>query len=149
MSTQTERPFSFFCTMLLLAATVAMLTGCSTLAPTAPKAEGSGWSQDAMAAAQSELKPAMPGVIEPLEVETAEMTAAHTTLPIGSTVRVTRLDTGRDVIVRITKRVPSAIGGQLIQLAHLPAEQLDLLSSNMVPCRIDVLKISVPQRSIR
>lgn len=135
------RPHLFVSIALAFGCVVA--TGCSTTAGLGPAADSAaGWSQPAMAAASD----ATPAVSTAYEVEqTPEMTAAHTTLPLGATVRVTRLDTGRDVIVRITERVPAAISGQIIQLAKLPAEQLDLLADKLVPCRVDVLKISAPR----
>ena len=54
------------------------------------------------------------------------MTAAHTTLPIPSYARVTNVDNGRSVIVRINDRGPF-IGERLIDLSYVAAYKLDLL----------------------
>ena len=56
------------------------------------------------------------------------MTAAHTTLPIPSYARVTSVDNGRSVVVRINDRGPF-IGGRLIDLSYVAAYKLDLLRS--------------------
>jgi rare lipoprotein A len=54
------------------------------------------------------------------------MTAAHTTLPIPSYARVTNVDNGRSVVVRINDRGPF-IGDRLIDLSYVAAHRLDLL----------------------
>ena len=54
------------------------------------------------------------------------MTAAHTTLPIPSYARVTSIDNGRSVVVRINDRGPF-VGNRLIDLSYVAAYKLDLL----------------------
>ncbi|MCP4570910.1 MAG: septal ring lytic transglycosylase RlpA family protein [bacterium] len=66
------------------------------------------------------------------------MTAAHKTLPFGTRVRVTRLDTGRDVIVRINDRGPF-VAGRIIDLSRKAAQELDMLQSGVVRVRVRVL----------
>lgn len=66
------------------------------------------------------------------------MTAAHKTLPFGSLVRVTRLDTRESVVVRINDRGPF-VQGQVIDLARKPARKLGMLDQGVAPCRIEVL----------
>lgn len=56
------------------------------------------------------------------------MTAAHTTLPIPSYARVTNVNNGRSVVVRINDRGPF-IGDRLIDLSYVAAHKLDLLRS--------------------
>ncbi|WP_020558967.1 RlpA-like double-psi beta-barrel domain-containing protein [Thiofilum flexile] len=51
--------------------------------------------------------------------------AAHRTLPIPSDVRITRLDTGRSVVVRVNDRVPSDARA-LIQISKAAANTLGL-----------------------
>lgn len=55
------------------------------------------------------------------------MTAAHPTLPIPSYARVTRVDNGRSVIVRINDRGPF-IDSRVIDLSYVAAYKLDTLS---------------------
>lgn len=67
------------------------------------------------------------------------MTAAHRSLPFGSLVRVTRLDTGRQVEVTINDRGPY-VKGRIIDLSRRPASDLGLYEKGVAPCRIEVLK---------
>lgn len=53
------------------------------------------------------------------------MTAAHKTLPIPSYVRVTNLDNGRSIIVRINDRGPF-VGNRLIDLSYVAARKLGI-----------------------
>lgn len=55
------------------------------------------------------------------------MTAAHPTLPIPSYVRVTRVATGKTVILRINDRGPF-LGGRVIDLSYVAAHKLGVLS---------------------
>lgn len=53
------------------------------------------------------------------------MTAAHRTAPFDSKVRVTRLDTGRSVTVRINDRGPH-VRGRVIDLSYAAAKAIGL-----------------------
>jgi rare lipoprotein A len=55
------------------------------------------------------------------------MTAAHPTLPIPSYVRVTRVATGKTVVLRINDRGPF-LGGRVIDLSYVAAYKLGVLS---------------------
>lgn len=54
------------------------------------------------------------------------MTAAHTTLPIPSYVRVTRISNGRSVIVRVNDRGPF-LHGRVIDLSYAAAHRLGMI----------------------
>jgi len=54
------------------------------------------------------------------------MTAAHTTLPIPSYVRVTRVSNGRSVIVRVNDRGPF-LHGRVIDLSYVAAHRLGII----------------------
>ena len=54
------------------------------------------------------------------------LTAAHKTLPMGTMVRVTNLENGRDVIVKINDRVPF-IEGRMIDLSYAAAKSIGLI----------------------
>ena len=54
-----------------------------------------------------------------------QLTAAHRTLPLGSTVRVTNLKTGHSTIVRITDRGPF-VKGRIVDLSLAAAKQADV-----------------------
>lgn len=63
------------------------------------------------------------------------VTAAHRTLPLPSYVEVTRLDTGRTILVRINDRGP-ADPNRLIDLSAGAAEQLGITDVGMVQVRV-------------
>jgi rare lipoprotein A len=67
-----------------------------------------------------------------------ELTAAHRTLAFGTRVRVTRLDDGRDVVVRINDRGPF-VEGRVIDLSYAAAKQIDLLQAGVAEVQLDVL----------
>jgi uncharacterized protein YabE (DUF348 family) len=64
------------------------------------------------------------------------MVAAHRTLPIGSTVKVTNLATGKSVIVRINQRGPY-VDGRIIDLSDDAFQQLAPLGSGTIKVRVD------------
>ena len=57
-----------------------------------------------------------------------DMTAAHRTLPFGTKVRVTSIDTGRSVVVRINDRGPFK-DDRVIDLSLGAAKQLGLIAA--------------------
>ncbi len=67
----------------------------------------------------------------------AAMTAAHPFLPFDSMVRVTRLDNGRSVVVRINDRMQTG-PGHIIDLSGAAAAKLGLLDTNVARVRLDV-----------
>lgn len=67
-----------------------------------------------------------------------ELTAAHRWLPLGTKVKVTRLDTQRSVVVTINDRGPY-IGGRVIDLSPAAAHQLAMIQKGLIRVRIDVL----------
>ncbi len=66
------------------------------------------------------------------------MTAAHKTLPLGVSVKVTHLHSGRQIIVRINDRGPF-VAGRIIDLSHTAAQQLGILDSGTAPVTIEAL----------
>ena len=68
-----------------------------------------------------------------------ELTAAHPTLPLGTLVRVTNLDTHRSVDVRVNDRGPFA-KGRAIDLSHAAARAIGMLGPGTAPVRIAVLE---------
>jgi rare lipoprotein A len=67
-----------------------------------------------------------------------ELTAANRSLPFGTKVRVTDLQNGRSVVVRINDRGPYA-KGRIIDLSTAAARILGLIQTGVAPVRIDVL----------
>lgn len=66
------------------------------------------------------------------------MSAAHKTLPFGTVVRCTWLETGASVVVTINDRGPY-IRGRIIDLSRGAARKLGMTKKGVVPVRVDVL----------
>ena len=69
----------------------------------------------------------------------SDMTAAHRTLPFGTRVRVTSLETGRAVTVRINDRGPY-IRGRNVDLSRAAAQSLGMLDRGVTKVKLDVLQ---------
>jgi len=67
-----------------------------------------------------------------------DLTAAHPTLPLGTTVAVTNLQNGKTVEVRINDRGPF-VKGRSIDLSYAAARSLGMIGPGTVPVRIEVL----------
>ncbi len=71
------------------------------------------------------------------------LTAAHPTLPLPSYARVTNLDNGRSVIVRLNDRGPF-LHDRAIDLSYLAAYKLDYLKAGSAPVEIELLDPTRP-----
>lgn len=68
-----------------------------------------------------------------------DMTAAHKTLPLPSIVRVTNLENGRSVIVRVNDRGPF-VDDRLIDLSKKAADALGFKNKGLISVRVELLK---------
>ncbi len=68
-----------------------------------------------------------------------KMTAAHKTLPFGTTVRVTGLANGKKVVVKINDRGPF-VEGRIIDLSYRAAGELDMIIAGVLKVRVEVLR---------
>jgi rare lipoprotein A len=71
------------------------------------------------------------------------MVAAHRTLPLGSLVRVTNLENGRRVVLRITDRGPYGRNyrkGTIIDVSEGAARRLRFIHDGLVQVRVEVLR---------
>jgi rare lipoprotein A len=66
-------------------------------------------------------------------------TAAHRDLPFGTKIRVTNLDNGRTVIVRINDRGPYA-DGRIVDVSWAAARELGMLRSGVARVRVELLQ---------
>ena len=66
----------------------------------------------------------------------AAPTAAHKTLPLGSTVRVTNLDTGQSALVRITDRGPFA-KGRVMDMSEVVAKEIGMYRAGVARIRVE------------
>jgi rare lipoprotein A len=67
-----------------------------------------------------------------------QLVAAHRTLPFGSRVRVTNLNNGKQIEVRIIDRGPF-VSGRIIDLSLAAAQAIDMVGSGIVPVRIELV----------
>jgi len=75
---------------------------------------------------------------EPFDMN--DLTAAHRFLPLNTVVRVTNLNNGRSVLVRINDRGPY-VRGRTIDLSRYAAKQLGMKNTGLAPVRIDVFDL--------
>ncbi len=66
------------------------------------------------------------------------MTAAHPTLPIPSYVRVTNLNNGKSIVVRINDRGPF-LANRVIDLSYTAAYKLDVLANGSTPVVVEAM----------
>jgi rare lipoprotein A len=73
------------------------------------------------------------------------LTAAHRTLPLGSRVLVTAVETGRSVVVTITDRGPY-VQGRIIDLSYAAARRLAAVERGVIPVSLRLVP-AAPQRN--
>ncbi len=66
------------------------------------------------------------------------LTCAHRTYPFGTMLRVTNLNNGREVVVRVTDRGPHA-RGRIIDLSWAAAEALDIIDHGVAMVKVEVV----------
>ena len=72
-----------------------------------------------------------------------QMTAAHKTLPLPTYVRVTNVENGRTVVVRVNDRGPF-VEGRIIDLSYVAAQRLGMVGSGTA--RVEVVALDPPAR---
>jgi rare lipoprotein A len=71
------------------------------------------------------------------------MTAAHKTLPLPAYVRVTNLQNGRSVVVRVNDRGPF-VSNRIIDLSYTAAAKLDMLRNGTAMVEVRSIDPSIP-----
>ncbi|WP_337869684.1 septal ring lytic transglycosylase RlpA family protein [Meiothermus sp.] len=66
------------------------------------------------------------------------LTAAHRTLPFGTRVRITNLQNGRSIVVRINDRGPY-IRGRIIDLSYEAARRLGMHRQGVIQVKVEIL----------
>ena len=67
------------------------------------------------------------------------LTGAHRTVPFGTTVRVTMLKTGKQVIVRINDRGPF-VKGRIIDVSRHAAEVLGMVGAGLARVKVEIVR---------
>lgn len=73
-----------------------------------------------------------------------ELTAAHPDLPLRSLARVTRLDTGASVVVRINDRGPF-VDGRIVDVSRAAARLLGLIEDGLAEVRVEAFGPADPR----
>ena len=68
-----------------------------------------------------------------------ELTAAHRTLPFGTRLRVTNVDTGQSVTVRVNDRGPF-VPGRVVDVSSAAAESLAMVGRGVAKVKHDVIE---------
>jgi rare lipoprotein A len=76
-----------------------------------------------------------------------ELTAAHRTLPMPSMVRVTNLQNGRSLVVRVNDRGPFK-NGRIIDLSYRAAQLLDTVATGTAKVRVEILDAESRQLAV-
>jgi rare lipoprotein A len=72
--------------------------------------------------------------------EPAGFTAAHRSLPFGTVLRVTRVEGGQRVYVRVTDRGPYGPRGRILDLSRAAAEHLGMLRAGVAKIQVEVVE---------
>lgn len=146
-------------------AAVLLVTGCSTphyngykhspytirgvrYHPMAPR-QAIGFTETGIASHYSEgnwLFPGKTAIGEKLYPNTRA--AAHKTLPLPCRIRITNLENGRRVVVRVNDRGPF-IPGRIVDVTAPVAKQLGFYNKGLARVRIEVLDVGDGRHRIR
>jgi rare lipoprotein A len=68
-----------------------------------------------------------------------KLTAAHRTLPFGTRLRVTNVENGKSVVVRVNDRGPH-VSGRVLDLSHRAAQALGMTEGGVARVEVVVLR---------
>ncbi len=74
--------------------------------------------------------------------------AASKTLPLGTTARVTNLDSGKSAVVEIRDRGPY-VGGRIVDVSPKVAEKLEMKQDGVAPVVVRPIAVPQPDGSIK
>jgi rare lipoprotein A len=69
------------------------------------------------------------------------LTAAHRTLPFGTRVKITNLETSKSVVVRINDRGPH-VAGRIVDVSSSAAKRLGMSANGVAKVRLEILELS-------
>jgi rare lipoprotein A (peptidoglycan hydrolase) len=78
----------------------------------------------------------------------AKFTAAHKTIPLGSTAKVTNLKNGKSVKVEINDRGPF-VEGRIIDLSPAAAKALEMVHEGTTKVKIEVLRETAAEEDVQ
>lgn len=72
--------------------------------------------------------------------DSSKMTAAHMSLPFGTRVKVTNLENGNSVVVKITDRGPAKWTGRIIDVTTSTARKLGMIKNGIVRVSVQIVQ---------
>ena len=75
-----------------------------------------------------------------------QLTAAHKHLPLPTFVRVTRIDTGESIVVKVNDRGPF-VPGRVIDLSYQAAATLGIVDSGTAPVLVEAMSTHLPSQT--
>lgn len=76
------------------------------------------------------------------------MTCAHKTYPLGTTLKVTNLNNGKEVYVQVTDRGPHG-RGRIVDLSYAAAKELDIVRSGIASVSVEKVEPWIPFKDIK
>lgn len=139
---------------MLIAAIAAMALAQAAAPPDLPEGAGPRGTSQAFGAARYDAVGYASWYGEEMTGRTASgapfdpaaITAAHRTLPFGTIVEVTSLDSGRTILVLINDRGPHA-AGRIIDLSRGAAELLGMKQKSVAAVRIRIAEVSAADQA--
>ncbi len=123
---------------LYLSAFVSSLLLLASCAGTAPSHGKRGYTEEGKASYYSrKLQGRKMANGEPYKRH--KLTAAHRTLPLGTKIKVTNLQTNKTIKVKITDRGPYS-KGRIVDLSEAAARRLGYIKAGVVPVKVKVIK---------
>ncbi len=126
--------FSIACQLVLVASLAAGLASCTGSRPAfgergyTEEGKASYYARKFQGRKMANGKPYRQG----------KLTAAHKTLPLGTRIKVTNLQTNQSVKVKITDRGPF-VKGRIVDLSKRAAKRVNAIQAGVVPVRIKVI----------
>jgi rare lipoprotein A len=68
-----------------------------------------------------------------------KLTCAHRDLPFGTRLKVTNVENGKWVVVRVNDRGPW-VAGRIIDLSYAAARKIDMVEAGIVDVKLEILK---------
>ncbi|HEV2388693.1 MAG TPA: septal ring lytic transglycosylase RlpA family protein [Candidatus Acidoferrales bacterium] len=136
---RTPRPQLFGPAAGAILLVLALVAGCSHRPPLVPPPSPApgGWEREGLASwygVPYHGRKAADGEIYNMY----QLVAAHRTLPFNSEIRVTDLQNGRQVVVRIIDRGPF-VENRIIDLSFAAARALDMVGPGVAPVRLELV----------
>jgi rare lipoprotein A len=135
--------------IIVVAIAAATLAACSGPAVVGNKPESARTAKRIVPATKSAASASSYGVASFYkdDTETAsgekfdpqQLTAAHRTLPFGTRLRVTNVETGRSVTVRVNDRGPY-IAGRSVDLSYSAADTIGMVERGVTKVKIEVVR---------